>query len=149
MALWLDGSQIKSSKQWYFVSWYPNTTRDVGWYGVFANQTMVRAPMMGQVRPSNDFFDMSNEIFMALDCKCIRCCIQFCMLTFLTNLKPHFLKKETFTKSLWHIKAIDVDHKSTIYQNTFTILKYWSKYYGFFSLCKAWNHYNNNIIIII
>ncbi len=50
---------------------------DVRWYGASSNQTAVRAPMMEQVQSSNDFFDMSNEIFIALDCKCIRCYIQF------------------------------------------------------------------------
>jgi hypothetical protein len=46
---------------------------DVRWYGASSNQTVVRAPKMGQMQSSNDFFDMSNEIFIALDCKCIRC----------------------------------------------------------------------------
>jgi hypothetical protein len=106
---------------------------DVGWYGVFVNQTMVRAPMMGQVWPSNDFFDMSNEMFMALDCKCIRCYIQFLHANLFNKLETSFFEKGDLTKSLWHIKAIDVDHKSTIYRNTFTILKYCKRIFSFFS----------------
>jgi hypothetical protein len=66
---------------------------DVGWYEVFTNQTMVRALFMGEGQPSNDFFDMSNEIFMALDCKCIRCCRQFLHANLFDKLETSFFEK--------------------------------------------------------